>query len=88
MTICALAPCFAFIEAGALVIAIAFVAFGLFAGLLVWSLIWVHDDAEARGKPGWLVAALAFFLSWPVSLLVWYVLRPELPPGRAHRRRF
>ena len=45
--------------------------------LLVWSLIWVYQDAEKRGKPGWLVLLMVLFLNWPVSLLVWAVFRPE-----------
>ena len=47
--------------------------------LVVWSLVWVYQDANARGKPGWLVALLCFFCEWPLSLLMWLVLRPELP---------
>lgn len=49
----------------------------LLLGLLIGSLVWVFLDAEARGKPGCLVALLVFFLSWPISLLVWIVVRPE-----------
>jgi drug/metabolite transporter (DMT)-like permease len=45
--------------------------------LLVWSLVWVANDAEARGKSGCLVALLVLFLSWPLSLLVWIIFRPE-----------
>ena len=51
---------------------------GLFIlGLYVWSIIWCYSDAERRGKPGCLVALLVAFLSWPISLLVWIVFRPE-----------
>jgi hypothetical protein len=46
-------------------------------GLLIWSLVWVYKDAEARGKPGCIVALLVFLLSWPLSLLAWIVFRPE-----------
>ncbi len=52
--------------------------FVIFA-LLVWSLIWVYQDAEKRGKSGILVALLVFLLEWPISLLVWLVFRPDLP---------
>jgi uncharacterized membrane protein len=45
--------------------------------LLVWSLVWVYNDAEERGKSGCLVVLLVFLLSWPVSLLAWIVFRPE-----------
>lgn len=50
-------------------------------GLLVWSLVWVHGDAEKRGKPGWLVVLLVLFLDWPISLLVWVVFRPDVKAG-------
>ena len=50
----------------------------LILGLLIWSLIWVYSDAEKRGKSGWLVVAMVFFLNWPASLLVWLVFRPEV----------
>ena len=53
------------------------VIFG-FLYLLVWSLVWVYRDAEARGKPGWLVSLLVLFLKWPISLLLWVVFRPQL----------
>jgi hypothetical protein len=47
-------------------------------GILIWSLIWVYNDAEKRGKPGLLVALMVFLLSWPISLLVWIVFRPDV----------
>ena len=47
-------------------------------GLLIWSLVWVHGDAEKRGKPGWLVVILVLLLDWPISLLVWLVFRPDV----------
>ena len=56
--------------------AVAIAAVTLF--LLIWSLLWVYRDANARGRPGWLVALLCFFCEWPLSLLMWLVLRPEL----------
>ena len=50
-------------------------------GLLVWSLIWAYKDAEKRGKSGWLVVLLIFFMNWPMSLLIWLVFRPEIKPA-------
>ncbi len=60
---------------------------GIFFGtivlaLMIWSLVWVYSDAEARGKSGFLVAFLVFLLNWPISLLLWLVVRPE-PRQRA-----
>jgi hypothetical protein len=49
-----------------------------FLVLLIASLVWVHRDAEIRGKKGWLVVLMVLLLNWPVSLLVWIVFRPEL----------
>ena len=45
--------------------------------LWLWSGLWISRDATRRGKPGLLVALLALFIAWPVSLLVWIALRPE-----------
>lgn len=66
--------------------------FWLFVGLLglvvyVGSIIWAYRDAERRGKPGWLVALLVALLSWPLSLLIWFVFRPGIttPYGRSPR---
>ena len=53
-------------------------------GLLIWSLIWVYQDAEKRGKPAWLVVLLVFLLNWPISLLAWLVFRPETSGPRRH----
>lgn len=49
-------------------------------GVWLWSGVWIARDANARGKPGWLVAILALFIAWPISLLVWIALRPEHRP--------
>ena len=54
-------------------------------GLLIWSLVWVYQDAEQRGKSGWLVILMVFLLNWPVSLLVWLVFRPERTPAESLR---
>jgi len=53
------------------------VAIGIL-GLIVWSIVWVYRDAEARGKPGWAVALMVLFLKWPISLLLWITFRPQL----------
>jgi hypothetical protein len=46
-------------------------------GACVWSAVWAYKDADRRGKPPLLVAALIVLIAWPVSLLVWIALRPE-----------
>ncbi len=38
---------------------------------------WAYGDAEARGKDGCLVALLVFFVSFPVGLIIWLVIRPQ-----------
>jgi uncharacterized membrane protein len=47
-------------------------------GLMVWSLIWAYNDAEKRGKSGWLVVLLVLLMNWPISLLMWLVFRPDI----------
>lgn len=49
----------------------------LFLGLLICSLVWVYSDAERRGKSGCLVVLLVLLSSWPISLLLWIVSRPD-----------
>lgn len=46
-------------------------------GLYIWSIIWAYRDARRRGKPAGLVALLVALLSWPLSLVVWLVFRPN-----------
>ena len=58
------------------------IIFGMLIGFVVMiiyigSVVWSYFDGEARGKSGCLVALLVALLSWPISLLVWIVLRPE-----------
>ncbi|MCC9167440.1 hypothetical protein [Pontibacter harenae] len=57
--------------------------FGLLLGLVIliiyiWSIVWSYKDAERRGKPGWLVALLVALLSWPISLILWLIIRPSI----------
>jgi hypothetical protein len=61
----------------AILILLAIPFFIVILALLIWSLVWVYRDAEKRGKSGLLVAIMVFLLSWPISLLVWLVFRPE-----------
>ena len=64
---------------------IALVLFAVFATLMIWSLVWVAQDAEARNRPAWLLVLL-MLVTWPLGLLVWLVARPPLhgvpPPFR------
>jgi hypothetical protein len=41
---------------------------------IVWSIFWAYKDANRHGKPGWLVA-LVVFLTWPIGLLIWLIIR-------------
>jgi uncharacterized membrane protein (DUF485 family) len=45
--------------------------------LYFWSVAWSYGDANARGKPGCLVAILVALFSWPLGLLLWVIFRPE-----------
>ena len=70
------------------VIVLAIVAVVLFP--YIASLIWIARDAKFRGKPGLPVALLAGLLYWPLSLLLWIVLRPDpmtLRESSTHRDR-
>jgi hypothetical protein len=87
LTLGAFEPGLAVVQIGSLFGLFKVIALIVGAVLLLSSLIWVHADAQARGKRGWLVAALVLLLAWPVSLFGWYLLRPELPRGHAGRRR-
>ena len=42
----------------------------------IGSIVWAYSDAKRRGKPGWAIAILVAFLSWPLGLLLWYVFCP------------
>jgi hypothetical protein len=66
-----------FIGLAGLSMLVGLVFFALYLTLVIWSLVWVAKDAEARGKSGFLLAILMFF-TWPIGLLVWVVARPEL----------
>ena len=46
----------------------------------VYSLVWSYRDATRRGKPPWTVVAMIAFATWPASLLIWLVFRPEVLP--------
>ncbi|MBK8477856.1 MAG: hypothetical protein IPL39_16590 [Opitutaceae bacterium] len=45
--------------------------------LVAWRVWWTSQDAEQRGKAGWLVALLAL-ITWPVGILFWLVARPAV----------
>jgi len=42
----------------------------------IWSLVWVYEDAQNRKNMGCLICILVF-LTWPLGLLLWVLLRPE-----------
>lgn len=48
-----------------------------FLCLYVYSIMWAYRDAEARGKPGWLVALIVALVQWPGGLILWLVFRPD-----------
>ncbi len=48
--------------------------------IYVASVVYVYNDARKRGMNGLLVAALVAFIGWPVSLLVYLLLRPKSYP--------
>ena len=42
--------------------------------VFVYSLAWVYEDANARGKTGGVWLLIVWF-TWPIGLLVYYLLR-------------
>ncbi len=50
----------------------------LFGVPFLISLAWVWSDANRRGMPGWLVAVIIGFAMWPLSLVVWLLIRPKM----------
>ena len=42
----------------------------LMMAVLIGSLVWAYQDAEKRGKSGWLVVFLVLLCNWPFSLLI------------------
>jgi hypothetical protein len=50
-------------------------------GVLIGSLVWTYQDAEKRGKSGWLIVFMVFLCNWPFSLLIWLAFRPEIKSG-------
>ena len=45
--------------------------------LYIWSLVWVYSDAKKRGKPAGLVTLVVALLKWPISILLWLIIRPD-----------
>ena len=54
--------------------------FILLAVVWLWSGNWAFKDAQRRGKHPVLVAMLILVLGWPISILVWIALRPDVRP--------
>lgn len=48
--------------------------------IAIVAIMWVHNDAEERGRNGCLWALLVFFLGIP-GIIVWLVIREELGQG-------
>ena len=44
--------------------------------VFIWSLVWVYRDAKKRGQRASLVVLLVALMNWPVSILLWLVIRP------------
>lgn len=52
--------------------------------VVLGSVVWAYKDAMQRGKSGWLVALMVFFISWPAGLLIWLVFRPDKVTEPSH----
>ena len=62
----------------AIAIIIALIIGLVFFVIYIASLVWVYRDAERRGKSGILIALLVAFISWPIGLLVWLIVRDKV----------
>ncbi|MBD1396480.1 hypothetical protein H9Q13_04830 [Pontibacter sp. JH31] len=49
----------------------------------IWSVVWAYQDARRRGKSGLLVALMVLLMVWPVGLLLWLALRPQVAQEQA-----
>ena len=45
--------------------------------LYVASIVWGYRDATDRGSNGVLVAILIALAAWPLSLVIWWFIRPK-----------
>ena len=50
----------------------------IFFAIYIYSIVWVYRDANRRGKSGILVALLVALISWPISLIVWLIVRDKV----------
>ena len=41
------------------------------------SIVWSYNDAKKIGVNGLIVALLVAFVAWPLSLIGWFILRPD-----------
>ena len=56
---------------------------GLIIGLIgfilyIWSIFWAYKDAEKRRRSGILIAILVAFVAWPLGLIIWLIIRPDV----------
>lgn len=49
-----------------------------FLAVYIWSIVWACRDAGRRGKSPLLVGILVALLSWPIGLVVWLLIRPDV----------
>jgi hypothetical protein len=59
-----------------------FAPFIAVAGIWIWSGVLAFHDARRRGRPPVLVAMLVLLCAWPLSVLVWLALRPDVVSRR------
>lgn len=49
--------------------------------MYISSLIWVYEDSKRRAMRPELVMLLVAFCGWPLSLVLWWFIRPEMEMG-------
>ena len=49
----------------------------IFLVAYIWSIIYAYNDAERRGWNGLLIVLLVAIVSWPISFIVYLIIRPK-----------
>ncbi|MBD1395571.1 hypothetical protein H9Q13_00195 [Pontibacter sp. JH31] len=57
-----------------------FLTFAVYAVLVMFILVWMHQDAENRGIRGLLVVLPAFMTGTLPGMVLWLAFRPSLKP--------
>jgi hypothetical protein len=57
-----------------------FLTFTVYSVLVIFMLVWMHQDAESRGIRGLLVVLPTFMTGTLLGVVLWLAFRPSLKP--------